>query len=166
MEREERRYRYVKYSCAPLHGEWGSMGGCQVEEGVSEWRRGGCRGRGGEAERRRRWLNDTTKMSSWQFSADPSGALFTSRQPLQAAPSSPSLHRPVSRSVFPSLLRFVSLSHGWGWHAEQRSVWCAWGGSSRNKTHSCKIALVLREPHRCSRRFEPVIRQIFTVLQF
>lgn len=72
-------------------------------------------------------------MSSWQFSADPSGALFTSRQPLQAAPSSPSLHRPVSRSVFPSLLRFVSLSPGWGWHAEQRSVWCAWGGSSRKK---------------------------------
>lgn len=45
MEREERRYRYVKYSCAPLHGEWGSKGGgCQVEEGVSEWRRGGCGG--------------------------------------------------------------------------------------------------------------------------
>lgn len=35
-------------------------GGCQVEEGVSEWRRGVCRG----AEHRRRWLNDTTKMSS------------------------------------------------------------------------------------------------------
>lgn len=41
---EERRCRYVKYSCAPLHGEWGECGGgggCQVEEGVSEWRRGG-----------------------------------------------------------------------------------------------------------------------------
>lgn len=119
----------------------GESGGCQVEEGASEWRRGGWRG----AERTRRWLNDTTKMSSWQFSADPSGALFTSRQPLQAAPSSPSLHHPVSRSVFPSLFRFVSLSPGRGWHAEQRSVWCAWRGSSCNKIYSCKIALVLRK---------------------
>ena len=42
--------RYVKYSCASLHGEWGGVGGwsggCQVERGggrvgVSEGRRGG-----------------------------------------------------------------------------------------------------------------------------
>lgn len=59
MEREERRYRYVKYSCAPLHGEWGSVGGCQVEEGVREWRRGGCRGSGGGGG----WAQ--TKMVKW-----------------------------------------------------------------------------------------------------
>lgn len=66
-------------------------------------------------------LNDTTKMSSWQFAADPSGALFTSRQALQAPPSSPVLRRPVSRSIIPALLRFVSLSPGRGWHVGQRA---------------------------------------------